>query len=93
VYDARNKPDSERRMPDGEKRKSGGSLIPLVTVLGTLLMGIVGLIVLAGRAGMLILAAVAAVLALPLLHYITWGWWLSRSLGRPKDDSVDDAND
>ncbi len=80
-------------MPDGEKRKSGGSLIPLVTVLGTLLMGIVGLIVLAGRAGMLILVAVAAVLALPLLHYITWGWWLSRSLGRPKDDSADDTDD
>ncbi len=81
-------------MARNEKPKSG-SLIPVLTVLGGLILLVVGAAVLAGRAGLLMMLVFAAVLAIPVLHYITWGWWLSKTLGQapPEDEASDSADD
>jgi hypothetical protein len=80
-------------MPQRETPKPSGSFVPLVTVLGFVSIMVVGLVVLAGRAGVLMMIVVAAVLALPVLHYLTWGRWLSKSLQAKRDEDEQDARD
>jgi hypothetical protein len=80
-------------MPQRDKPKPSGSFVPLVTVLLFVLIMVVGLIVLAGRAGVLMMIVVAAVLALPVLHYVTWGRWLSKSLRARQNENERDSGD
>lgn len=83
------RPNLERPSLEPPQRKSGGSLIPIVTVLGTLLLLALGVVMVAGPAGLYMLIAVAALAALPVLHYLTWGWWLSRSVEKERQAERD----
>ena len=46
---------------------------------------VMGLIVFTGKAGLLMVLAVGALLSLPVLHYLTWGWWLSKIIRREQE--------
>ncbi len=71
------------------QRKSTGSLLPVVLVLVPLVLLIVGVVAFAGRAGLLMLAVVACVPAFMMLHYVLWGYWLSKALHQ--DEPADSA--
>jgi hypothetical protein len=75
VYDVERYPQRPELPPE---RKSKSSLLPVVLVLVPLLLMIVGIVAFTGRAGLLMLAVVAAVPAFLMLHYVLWGYWLSK---------------
>ncbi len=70
---------------EGETQKPRGSLLPVLMVLTGAVAVVMTLIVFTGRAGLLMVLAVGALLSLPVLHYLTWGWWLSKIIRREQE--------
>jgi Na+-driven multidrug efflux pump len=79
-------------MAHGDTKASRGSLIPVLLVLGFALAILVGVIALTGIAGLFIVLAISSVLAFAAVHYVLWGWWLTRHL-RAREPENDDPRD
>ena len=70
-------------------REPRDSFMPVFTVLVVALALVVGVVALAGLAGLFVILAIASVLGFAAMHYLLWGWWLSRRLhddDNPRDE-------
>jgi hypothetical protein len=72
-------------MPHDEPPKRRDSLLPVLTVLVAALALVVGVVALAGLAGLFVMLAIGSVLGFAAMHYLLWGWWLSKRLREAED--------
>jgi hypothetical protein len=82
----------ERPLPPQPKATPrGGNLLTIGLAFMMAIGGIVSLMVmpLVGYAPVIVLAVFCFI----ALHYFTWGWWLSKKLGKEAQDSEPDSND
>ena len=94
MYDVRRgNPDFDLGTAGGGARRSQGSLLPVLMVLGFALAVIVGLIAATGLAGVYVVLALAGVLAFAGLHYVLWGWWLSNRIRQQQEAEGPDTDD
>ncbi len=89
VYDVRrSKPDFDEST---QRRRSRGSMVPVLVVLGFVVSVAVGLIAMTGLAGVYIVLALAGVVGFAAMHYVLWGWWLTTKI-RQQSESDDESN-
>jgi hypothetical protein len=94
VYDVeRDKPTKPERPPPPERRPAGGSLLPVMLVLGPVLILIVGVVAFTGLAGLLMVAVIACVPAFMVLHYLLWGYWLGKNIRDEEEAQQNEADD
>jgi hypothetical protein len=67
--------------------KPRDSLLPVFTVLVAALALVVSVVAMAGLAGLFVILAIASVLGFAAMHYLLWGWWLSRRLHDTEDEA------
>jgi hypothetical protein len=93
VYDVRRGNPQFDDQAAAAARRSQGSLLPVLMVLGFALAVIVGLIAATGLAGVYVVLALAGVLAFAGLHYVLWGWWLANRIRRQQEADGSDRDD
>ena len=67
-------------MPHDEMPQRRDSLMPVMIVVAVVLALVVSVVALAGWAGVFVIAAIASVLGFAAMHYILWGWWLTKRI-------------
>lgn len=87
------RPDKLTGPTPAEPKRPGGSLIPVLTVLGFVLAVIVVLVGFTGPAGLYVVLAISGVFGFAALHYLLWGWWLMRRLRDANEGERADTDD
>lgn len=81
MYDVRRgKPASPEELASAEQDRRRESLLPVFTVVGTVLAIVLVVVSCAGLAGILVLLALAGVVGFVALQYLIWGWWLGKRI-------------
>ena len=81
MYDVRRgKPASPEELAAAEQERRRESLLPVFTVVGTVLAIVLVVVSCAGLAGILVLLALGGVVGFVALQYLIWGWWLGKRI-------------
>jgi hypothetical protein len=73
-----------------ETKPPHDSLLPILIVLALGVALMIGVIAITGPAGLFVVLAIGGVIGFAALHYVLWGWWLTRRL-RDSDDKGRDV--
>ena len=81
VYDVRHgKPASPEELASAEQDRRRKSLVPVYTVVGTVMAIVLVVVSCAGLPGVLLLLALGGVVGFVALQYLIWGWWLGKRI-------------
>ncbi len=93
MYDVgQGKPDRPESANRPDRGQTGGSLLPVLTVLGVTVGAVLVLVAFTGVAGLFVVLAIGGLLGFIALHYMVWGWWLGKAMraeSRREEDQSD----